>query len=181
VASEAWDRVEFSGALSPDCAERSFSRVLLKPASYAYGTFVQLWRQLGGEFTGKLRVEPSPPDAKPFSTFDSLSLAEIIRLTNKFSSNLMARHLLLTIGSERFGAPATLEKGAATLTEWGARARRRSAGRGHRQWLRFVAQHAHLGHADGEGLERGTAAAPSRPNSWHRCRSPVSTARCAPE
>jgi D-alanyl-D-alanine carboxypeptidase/D-alanyl-D-alanine-endopeptidase (penicillin-binding protein 4) len=32
----------------------------------------------------------------------------------------MARHLLLTIGAERFGPPATLEKGAATLAEWGA-------------------------------------------------------------
>jgi D-alanyl-D-alanine carboxypeptidase/D-alanyl-D-alanine-endopeptidase (penicillin-binding protein 4) len=120
VASDAWDRIEFSGALSPGCAERSFSRVLLKPASYAFGTFVQLWRELGGEFSGKLRVEPSPADASPYFSFDSLSLAEIIRLTNKFSSNLMARHLLLTIGSERFGAPATLEKGAATMAEWGA-------------------------------------------------------------
>jgi D-alanyl-D-alanine carboxypeptidase/D-alanyl-D-alanine-endopeptidase (penicillin-binding protein 4) len=120
VVSDAWDRVEFSGALSPSCAERSFSRVLLKPATYAFGTFVQLWRELGGEFTGKLRVEASPPDAQPYLTFDSLTLAEIIRLTNKFSSNLMARHLLLTIGSERFGAPATPEKGAATLAEWGA-------------------------------------------------------------
>jgi len=120
VASDAWDRVEFSGALSPNCTERSFSRVLLKPASYAFGTFVQLWRELGGEFTGKLRIEPSPADAKPYLTFDSLSLAEIIRLTNKYSSNLMARHLLLTIGSERFGAPATLEKSAATMAEWGA-------------------------------------------------------------
>jgi len=120
VVSDAWDRVEFSGALSPSCAERSFSRVLLKPATYAFGTFVQLWRELGGEFTGKLQVEASPPDAQPYLTFDSLTLAEIIRLTNKFSSNLMARHLLLTIGSERFGAPATPEKGAATLAEWGA-------------------------------------------------------------
>ncbi len=120
VASDAWDRVEFSGALSPNCAERSFSRVILKPATYAYGTFVELWRQLGGEFTGKLRIEPSPAEASAFFTYDSLSLAEIIRLTNKFSSNLMARHLLLTIGAERFGPPATLEKGAATLAEWGA-------------------------------------------------------------
>jgi len=119
VATDSWDRVEFSGVLSPDCAERTFSRVLLKPTTYAYGTFVQLWRQLGGEFTGGLRVEPTPADARPFSSFDSLSLAEIIRLTNKFSSNLMARHLLLTIGAERFGPPATLEKGVATLTEWG--------------------------------------------------------------
>jgi D-alanyl-D-alanine carboxypeptidase/D-alanyl-D-alanine-endopeptidase (penicillin-binding protein 4) len=31
----------------------------------------------------------------------------------------MARHLLLTIGSERFGSPATLEKGADAMIEWG--------------------------------------------------------------
>ena len=42
-----------------------------------------------------------------------------MRLTNKFSSNLMARHLLLTMGEERFGGPATLEKGAAAIAEWG--------------------------------------------------------------
>ena len=50
-------------------------------------------------------------DAKLLYTFDSLSLAEIVRLTNKHSNNLMARHLLLTLGKERYGDPATLEKG----------------------------------------------------------------------
>jgi serine-type D-Ala-D-Ala carboxypeptidase/endopeptidase (penicillin-binding protein 4) len=45
-------------------------------------------------------------------------LGEIVRLTNKFSNNLMARHLLLTLGAERYGAPATLEKGSAALTDW---------------------------------------------------------------
>jgi len=46
-------------------------------------------------------------------------LGEIVRLTNKFSSNLMARHLLLTLGAERFGWPATLDKGASAIAEWG--------------------------------------------------------------
>ena len=118
VASEHWDRVVFSGALSPHCAERTFTRVLLQPATYAFGTFVELWRELGGGITGKLRVEGAPKDAEPLLSFDSLSLAEIVRLTNKFSSNLMARHLLLTMGREHFGGPATLEKGAAAMAEW---------------------------------------------------------------
>jgi D-alanyl-D-alanine carboxypeptidase/D-alanyl-D-alanine-endopeptidase (penicillin-binding protein 4) len=118
VASPQWDRVVFSGALSPHCAERSFARVLLQPATYAFGTFVKLWRESGGEFSGKLRIAPAPPDAKPLFTFDSLSLAEIVRLTNKHSSNLMARHLLLTLGKERYGAPATVEKGIAALADW---------------------------------------------------------------
>jgi serine-type D-Ala-D-Ala carboxypeptidase/endopeptidase (penicillin-binding protein 4) len=119
VASAHWDRVVFSGALSAHCAERSFTRVVLQPASYAFGTFVELWRELGGEVTGKLRIEAAPTDAEPLLTFDSLSLGEIVRLTNKFSSNLMARHLLLTMGEERSGSPATLEKGAAAIAEWG--------------------------------------------------------------
>ena len=119
VASATWDRVVFNGALSARCTEQSFARVLLRPTTYAFGTFVELWRQSGGEFSGKLRVEAAPADAKPLLSYESLTLGEIIRLTNKFSSNLMARHLLLTVGKERFGEPATLEKGADTIAEWG--------------------------------------------------------------
>ena len=118
VTSDQWDHVVFSGALSPTCDERSFARVLLRPADYAYGTFVSLWRELGGEFDGKLRVAPTPAGTEPYLTFDSLTLGEIVRLTNKFSSNLMARHLLLTMGEDRFGLPATLDKGAAAIAEW---------------------------------------------------------------
>ena len=118
VASPQWDRVVFSGALSPHCAPRTIARTLLQPTTYAFGTFVELWRQSGGQFEGKLRIEAIPTDAKPLYTFDSLSLAEIVRLTNKHSNNLMARHLLLTLGRERYGAPATLEKGIAAITDW---------------------------------------------------------------
>ncbi len=119
VASERWDRVVFSGALSPDCEERSIARVLLRPADYAFGTFVALWRELGGDFGGVLRVGPTPLGARPYFSFDSLTLGEIVRLTNKYSSNLMARHLLLAIGEERYGAPATPAKGSAAMLEWG--------------------------------------------------------------
>ena len=118
VASPQWDRVVFSGALSPHCAQRSIARILLQPTTYAFGTFVELWRESGGQFEGKLRIEPTPADAKLLYTFDSLSLAEIVRLTNKHSNNLMARHLLLTLGRQRYGDPATLEKGVSALTDW---------------------------------------------------------------
>jgi D-alanyl-D-alanine carboxypeptidase/D-alanyl-D-alanine-endopeptidase (penicillin-binding protein 4) len=119
VATERWDRVVFSGALSPHCAQRSFTRVLLHPAEYAYGSFAALWQELGGQITGKLRVEAAPADARLLLSYDSLTLGEIVRLTNKYSSNLMARHLLLSLGEARYGTPATLEKGAAALKDWG--------------------------------------------------------------
>jgi D-alanyl-D-alanine carboxypeptidase/D-alanyl-D-alanine-endopeptidase (penicillin-binding protein 4) len=108
----------FSGDLSAECAERTIVRVMLTPASYAYGTFVELWRESGGTLDGGMRVEAAPADAQPILSFDSLTLGEVIRLTNKFSNNLMARHLFLTIGAARYGAPATLDKSARALADW---------------------------------------------------------------
>jgi D-alanyl-D-alanine carboxypeptidase/D-alanyl-D-alanine-endopeptidase (penicillin-binding protein 4) len=119
IAPQGWDRVAFTGELAATCAPRELTRALLTPSEYAYGTFVALWRELGGEISGKLRVEAAPPDARQLLDFDSLTLAEIVRLTNKYSSNLMARHLLLTVGAERFGRPATVDKGTAAIADWG--------------------------------------------------------------
>jgi D-alanyl-D-alanine carboxypeptidase/D-alanyl-D-alanine-endopeptidase (penicillin-binding protein 4) len=118
VPSAEWDRAVFSGSLSGECLERTINRVMLKAPSYAYGTFVELWRESGGEFSGKMRIEAAPPDSEPLSTFESLTLGEVIRLTNKYSNNLMARHLFLTVGEDRYGAPATLDKGARAITDW---------------------------------------------------------------
>ncbi len=118
ILREPVDRVAFFGTLADECGERTLSRVLMSPADYAYGTFVQLWRELGGEFTGGMRRGATPADARLLASFDSLSLGEIIRLTNKYSNNLMARHLLLTLGAERFGWPATADKGVRAVAEW---------------------------------------------------------------
>ena len=118
VPSADWDHVVFSGLLSAECTGRSITRVLLSAPSYAFGSFVQLWRESGGTFEGKWRLAAAPPSATPFISFDSLPLAEVVRLTNKFSNNLMARHLLLTLGAERFGVPATVDKGTRAISSW---------------------------------------------------------------
>jgi D-alanyl-D-alanine carboxypeptidase/D-alanyl-D-alanine-endopeptidase (penicillin-binding protein 4) len=119
VTPDRPNHVEFTGVLAGSCEARDITRVLLTPTDYAYGSFVSLWRELGGQIEGRLRVEAAPADARLLLDFESLTLGEIIRLTNKYSSNLMARHLLLTVGEERYGAPATVEKGIAAITEWG--------------------------------------------------------------
>ncbi len=118
VASAQWDRAVFSGTLSGECAERTITRVMLTAPSYAFGTFVELWRESGGEFAGKMRLEAAPADAQPLLSFDSLTLGEVVRLTNKFSNNLMARQLLLTVGRDRFGVPATPDKSARAIVDW---------------------------------------------------------------
>jgi D-alanyl-D-alanine carboxypeptidase/D-alanyl-D-alanine-endopeptidase (penicillin-binding protein 4) len=119
VMSASRNHVVFSGALAGQCGLRAFTRALLQPNQYAYGTFVEYFRQLGGEFGGQMRTGAAAPDAGLLLSYDSLSLGELIRLTNKFSNNLIARNLFLTLGAERFGEPATLEKSRAVIPAWG--------------------------------------------------------------
>jgi MATE family multidrug resistance protein len=119
VSSARWDHVTFSGTLAAQCPARDFRRALLQPREYAYGTFLSYWRQLGGEFSGHLRSGTAPDAAAALLDYDSQSLGELIRLTNKFSNNVMARDLFLTLGTQRFGEPATLENSREAIGAWG--------------------------------------------------------------
>ena len=52
------------------------------------------------------------------ATQESRALAEVIRDINKFSNNVMARQLFLTIALEARGAPARVEQARAVVGEW---------------------------------------------------------------
>jgi len=90
----------------------------MEPAGYAWGTFVTLWRQQGGEFGGRMQRAPVPPAARLLLTQESQTLGEIVRVTNKFSSNMMARTLVLTLAAERSGTPATTAAGEEIIRGW---------------------------------------------------------------
>lgn len=111
------ERVTFSGKMGRFCAEYRTSRAVLQGPTYAYGLFRSLWTGAGASLKGELRVDAVPEDLEPFHTFESLALGDIIRLINKWSNNVMARHLLLTLGAERFGAPATVANGRQAVIE----------------------------------------------------------------
>jgi D-alanyl-D-alanine carboxypeptidase/D-alanyl-D-alanine-endopeptidase (penicillin-binding protein 4) len=90
----------------------------MDPAQYAFGTFVTLWRQQGGQFRGGMLRAPTPPAARLLLTHESEPLSEIVRVTNKYSSNMMARSLLLTLAAEMHGTPATTDAGQETIVNW---------------------------------------------------------------
>lgn len=116
--AEVPERIVVSGRLSASCGPQVQRRAVMQPAEFAYGTFVTLWRQQGGEFRGGLVRAPTPPEVRLLLTQESLSLAEIVRVTNKYSSNMMARTLLLTVAAEKIGIPATTASGEATIKDW---------------------------------------------------------------
>ena len=111
-------RVLFSGNYDAACGDNDLFRVVSEPAPYVLGVFRSLWTELGGRFEGGVREAVVPTDAQPLLTAWSPPLADIIRSINKYSNNVMARQLLLTLGAEAAGAPGTTDKGIAAVREW---------------------------------------------------------------
>lgn len=58
----------------------------------------QMWQQLGGELDGAVRSGRWPANAPVWQSWTSAPLAEVVRDINKFSNNVMARQLFLTLG-----------------------------------------------------------------------------------
>lgn len=110
--------VTFSGAFSPDCGERYLELSVFDDEKYAFFTFRKLWRELGGKFTGSMKVQETPSAATKVLEQFSDPLGYAIRDINKWSNNLMARQLLLTIAAEKHSTPATEAKGFAAIKAW---------------------------------------------------------------
>ena len=110
--------VTFNGAFSPDCGERYLELSVFDDEKYAFYTFKKLWKQLGGSFNGRLKVQEIPLGATKVLEQVSDPLGYVIRDINKWSNNLMARQLLLTIAAEKNGVPATEAKGEAAIKTW---------------------------------------------------------------
>ena len=110
--------VTFSGTFSPDCGERYLELSVFDDEKYAFYTFKKLWKELGGSFNGKLKAQDTPASAVKILEQLSEPLGYVERDINKWSNNLMARQLLLTIAAEKLSPPATEANGEKALKNW---------------------------------------------------------------
>ncbi|HNP25140.1 MAG TPA: D-alanyl-D-alanine carboxypeptidase/D-alanyl-D-alanine-endopeptidase [Nitrosomonas sp.] len=114
--------VTLNGSFSAQCGRRSFLLGLHDSATYTRDLFRRLWWQQGGVFKGDVVVAKAPENLVHIKTYHSPPLAEIIRGINKFSNNIAARQLFLTLGTagsiNRSRAPATLDKSEQALKQW---------------------------------------------------------------
>jgi len=109
-------RLAFSGSYALDCGERARSYSVLGHRQYVGALFQYLWREMGGVFTGQVRDGASPVQARPLATARSPSMSEVVRDVNKYSNNVMARQLFLTLGINSTGATTA---GATTaIKQW---------------------------------------------------------------
>jgi len=111
-------RAIFAGQYPLGCGEKDLNVALLAPNDHLAGTMRQLWTELGGAWTGAVREGQARAGARLLYSHDSAPLAEIVRDTNKFSNNILARHLFLTLGAEGATAPGSAQNSAAAVRLW---------------------------------------------------------------
>ncbi len=112
------EKATFSGRYEAACGENELFRVVADAPRYIHGVFTALWRELGGRFDGRVREAAVPANARLLHAYESPPLADVVRSVNKYSNNVMARQLLLTLAAEKHGAPGTSEKGVETVRAW---------------------------------------------------------------
>ncbi|HEY0563284.1 MAG TPA: D-alanyl-D-alanine carboxypeptidase/D-alanyl-D-alanine-endopeptidase [Methylophilus sp.] len=110
-------QVTFDGTLPSACDVRYMELSVLDDTHYAFYSFKKLWAQLGGTFNGRLVVKAKPENATLVMTHQSSALGDVIRDINKWSNNLMARQLLLTLAAEKNGIPAIEAEGATVIKQ----------------------------------------------------------------
>ncbi|MBI1174189.1 MAG: D-alanyl-D-alanine carboxypeptidase/D-alanyl-D-alanine-endopeptidase [Sideroxydans sp.] len=113
------DTLLLEGSFPLDCGEREQHVNLLPHAQYLYDVFRALWQEVGGKLDGELREGIVPGDASLFSTHLSAPLAEQIRDINKFSNNVMARQLFLTLSlGPDPDTPASINRSEQVVHDW---------------------------------------------------------------
>jgi len=96
-------RFRFNGAYPVACGEKQWPLAYADPKRYDERLLVGLWREMGGTLSGSVRDGPAPATAPTF-TLASPGLAEVVRDINKFSNNVMAQQLFLTLALVQRGA-----------------------------------------------------------------------------
>ncbi|MBS0426950.1 MAG: D-alanyl-D-alanine carboxypeptidase/D-alanyl-D-alanine-endopeptidase, partial [Proteobacteria bacterium] len=94
-------RIGFAGGLPAACGEKSWAIAYADPRSYALRAVGGMWAEMGNTLRGQVREGPVPAGLKPAFELESPPLAEVVRDINKYSNNVMAQQVFLTLGLQQ--------------------------------------------------------------------------------
>lgn len=111
------DGVVFAGEFPAACGDKTwyFNPYRISQPAFFGKVFRQLWQELGGTFSGAVIDGRVPDNASLIAEWSSPALPEIVRDINKYSNNVMARQVLLSLSSE---FPASTARGADAVKAW---------------------------------------------------------------
>jgi D-alanyl-D-alanine carboxypeptidase/D-alanyl-D-alanine-endopeptidase (penicillin-binding protein 4) len=110
----------FNGSFPAACGEQVWylHPYRMNSTQYFEDVFRQMWSDLGGRFAGKVVTGTVTPTARLLAQWQSPAVPEVIRDINKYSNNVMARQLLLTIAAQAEPLPGNVERGARAIRGW---------------------------------------------------------------
>ena len=111
-------RAAFTGFYPVACGERELNVALHHPDDYVGAMIGALWGEMGGTWSGRVREGTVSAAATLLYRHESRPLGEAVRDINKFSNNVMARQLYLTLAGELDSVPATPEGAARAVEQW---------------------------------------------------------------
>jgi len=115
-ATPGGPRLEARGSYAYRCGERSLNLAPLTSDAHADSLLRALWLELGGRLDGRVRGGRTPPGAIPLARHESAPLADLVRDINKYSNNVMARQVFLTLGFD--GTQASAQLARRRIAEW---------------------------------------------------------------
>ena len=111
---------KFSGNFPNGCKSATYNVVALDANTFLTQGFAAAWEQAGGSWAKPPTGSDGsvPLAAKLLLQFDGSNLADDVQDINKYSNNVMARQLLLTLALEKMGKPATTAHGDQVIQSW---------------------------------------------------------------
>lgn len=91
-------RLAIKGQFPRACGTRQWSVSPYPANEFSQRMVDALWQSVGGQRSGVVRTGMTPPEARPLIADNSPGLADVLREMNKWSSNLIARQVLATLG-----------------------------------------------------------------------------------
>lgn len=107
--------IGFTGPYTGACGEQTWNVSVLDHRAFVAAVFKALWTELGGTWSGMARDGVVPVDARPLAERESPALAEVVRDINKYSNNVMARELFLSLAAEATRQPANSDRAQRTV------------------------------------------------------------------
>ena len=118
LADDSGERVRLAGSVGRSSGTRTWWRSVALPERYAASLLRAQLEAHGVRVSGGVRVAPVPPEARELLRFPGESVGSLVHKLNKHSNNFIAEQLFLLLGVERFGPPASWDKGRRALAGW---------------------------------------------------------------
>jgi len=96
----------------------SFNTVAHLLGTTAQSVLRWVWSEAGGVLRGRVRAGATPAEATLLYRYESEPLANLVRDMNKFSNNVMARHIFLALSAEKTAGNGEIRASERLVRDW---------------------------------------------------------------